>query len=359
MSRRTPRPRPQSETALEPLRKDCPHCSGPMWWAYDNRRTVLTLSGLVRLRLKIRRCANPACPLFRRPYRPETEGRFALPQSETGLDVIALVGALRHREHRSQTEIHRHLSEALALPLSLRSVGNLLERYDELTAASLADPERLGRLLSGQRRVILAIDGLQPHKGHEILWVVREHLSGEVLLATALLSATHDDLKGLLEQVKQTLEGLGPEPPQVAALISDGQTTIRTAIAEVFPNAAHQLCQFHFLREAARPIHEADRHAKKELKKQVRGVREIERAAEADAGEKGAVVRGYCAAVRAALDDEGKPPLDAPGLKLRERLQAISKSLAEAGQKGGLAQRARQDPRGDRSRPGAHRGAVA
>jgi hypothetical protein len=242
-----------------------------MWWAYDNRRTVLTLEGLVRLRLKIRRCVNPACPLFHKPYRPETEGRFALPQSETGLDVIALVGALRHREHRSQTEIHQHLSGALGLPLSLRTVGNLLERYDELTATSLADPERLRRLLTGQSRVILAIDGLQPHKGHEILWVVRECLSGEVLLATALLSATTADLKGLLTQVKQTLAGLGPEPPRVAALISDGQQTIRTAIAQVFADVPHQLCQFHSLREAARPIHEADRHAKKELKKQVRG----------------------------------------------------------------------------------------
>ena len=335
MSRRNPRFRPQSETQLEPLRKECPHCSGPMWWAYDNRRTVLTLEGLVRLRLKIRRCVNADCPLFHRPYRPETEGRFALPQSETGLDVIALVGALRHREHRSQTEIHQHLSGALGLPLSLRTVGHLLERYDELTATSLADPERLRRLLREQKRVILAIDGLQPHKGHEILWVVRECLSGEVLLATALLSATHDDLTGLLAQVKQTLAGLGPEPPQVAALLSDGQSTIRTAVAAVFPGLPHQLCHFHFLREAARPIHEADRHAKKELKKQVRGVREIERAVEADADEKGEVVRGYCAAVRAALDDEGKPPLDAPGLTLRERLQAIDQSLAQAGQKRG------------------------
>ena len=35
------------------------------------------------------------------------------------------------------------------------------------------------------------------------------------------------------------------------------------------------MCQFHYLREAARPIYEADRHAKKELKKKVREVRGI------------------------------------------------------------------------------------
>lgn len=43
------------------------------------------------------------------------------------------------------------------------------------------------------------------------------------------------------------------------------------------PGVPHGLCHFHYLREAAKPIYAADRHAKKELKKHVRGVRVIER----------------------------------------------------------------------------------
>jgi hypothetical protein len=42
----------------------------------------------------------------------------------------------------------------------------------------------------------------------------------------------------------------------------------------------HRLCHFHDLREAARPIFEADRRAKKERKERVRGVRPIERKVE-------------------------------------------------------------------------------
>jgi hypothetical protein len=38
-------------------------------------------------------------------------------------------------------------------------------------------------------------------------------------------------------------------------------------------------------------------------------------------------VRGYCAAVRAALTDDGLPPLVASGLKLHERLTRIADSL--------------------------------
>ena len=69
-------------------------------------------------------------------------------------------------------------------------------------------------------------------------------------------------------------------PVPIRGVISDGQLSIRKAVASALPGVPHQLCHFHYLREAAKPVYEADRHAKKELKKQVRGVRPIERAVE-------------------------------------------------------------------------------
>ena len=48
-----------------------------------------------------------------------------------------------------------------------------------------------------------------------------------------------------------------------------------------FPRCPHQLCQFHYLKDAIEPLYEADRHAKTQLKKHLRGVRPIERALEA------------------------------------------------------------------------------
>src|SRR5262252_3111084 len=89
------------------------------------------------------------------------------------------------------------------------------------------------------------------------------------------------------------------------------------------------------LREAAKPIYEADRHAKKELKKRIRGVRPLERQLETRADPEAEVIRGYCSAVRSALTDDGRPPLDASGLKLHDRLEAIAESLERAADKGG------------------------
>ena len=44
---------------------------------YDNARTLVTLAGPVRLRLKIRRCERDDCARHHRPYRPEAEGAMA------------------------------------------------------------------------------------------------------------------------------------------------------------------------------------------------------------------------------------------------------------------------------------------
>jgi hypothetical protein len=330
MARTRPRPRPTRAQTLTPLTADCPVCGHRLWADYTNYRTVTTLDAVTRLTLHVRRCPNPACPRYRRPYRPEAEPHFALPHHEFGLDVLALVGRLRHAEHRSVPEIHQELRRR-GVAVAQRTVSNLLDRYDELKALSTADPKRLGPLLRDQGRVVLAIDGLQPDVGHEVLWVLRDCLSGEVVLARSLLSATARDLGALLAEVRDAL------PVPITGAISDGQESIRKAVAQALPGVPHQLCQFHYLREAAKPIHEADRHAKKELKKRVRGVRKIERAAEGEDDAEGEVVRGYCAAVRAALTDDGLPPLAASGLLLHERLSRIADSLDRvAARAGGL-----------------------
>jgi hypothetical protein len=248
------------------------------------------------------------------------------------LDCIALVGQLRYAEHRSVPEIHRQLT-ARGVSICERTVTHLLDRYDELLAVSLADDRRLGPLLAKQEGVVLALDGMQPDVGHEVLWVLRDCLSGEVLLARSLLSGREAELVELIRTVQQGL------PVPILGVVSDGQHSIRNAVATALPDVPHQLCQFHYLREAARPIYEADRHAKKELKKRVRGIRPLERAVESRDDEEAAVIRDYCSAVRSAITDDGHPPLEASGLKLHDRLTAITESLAQVAEKRGYRPR--------------------
>src|SRR5215212_4314014 len=328
MARRVARPAAPHQYTLEPYQRHCPGCGATARVAYHDRRTVATLDGLYALVLVVRRCHDPACPRYRRPYRPEEEGGWALPHGEFGLDVIALVGALRYAEHRSVPEIHRALL-ARGVGIAERSVTEQLRRYEELVALRLADQTHLRARLAQQEQVILALDGLQPDVGHEVLWVLRDCLSGEVLLARSLLGATEAELVPLLREVAEAL------PVPVRGVISDGQQSLRNAVRTALPEVPHQLCQFHYLREAAKPIFETDRHAKVLLKKEVRGVRPIERALEGREDAEAEAVRGYCLAVRSAVTDDGRPPLCASGLNLHARLSAIHASIGRVAERGG------------------------
>jgi hypothetical protein len=332
MPKVTQRPVPTRTEILDDGLAPCHECGGPLIQAYHKTRLLVTLSGTLRLLLKVRSCRNTDCGRAKKAIRPFGEGLHALPRHEFGLDVIAQIGNWRYREHNSVPEMHRRLQQA-GVPICERTVTHLLDRYDELVALSMLDPDRLSKLTAEHQQIYLALDGIQPDVGHEVLWVLRDCLSGEVLLARSLLSATEADLAGLLREVKEAL------PVRVGAVISDGQHSIRKAVASTLPGVPHQLCQFHYLREAATPVFEADRHAKKELKKRVRGIRPLERAVEGKHDEEAELVRGYAVAVRSALTEDGQAPLDTPGLRLHERLSQVKESLQRVEEKGAPAQR--------------------
>src|SRR5436309_7982736 len=333
MVRRTRPPRPQATHAmtLTPLKEYCEQCGQLLRVGYHGHRTVTKLDGLWKLTIVVRRCMQRECPCYHVAYRPEEEGSWALPHGEFGLEVIALIGSFRYGEHRSVPEMHRLLL-ARGVSITERSVTHLMQRYEELVTLRITDHERIKTRLQKQGHVMLALDGLQPDVGHEVLWVVRDCLSEEILLARPLLSSTQGDLTALLTEVKERLEAL--EVP-VKGVISDGEETIGSAVAFVFPGIPHQLCQFHYLKDATKLLYEADRAAKTQLKKHLRGVRPIERALEEHKTPENEAMQGYCVAVRASLTDDGRSPLQPSGLKLYDRITQVSDSIARVQEKKG------------------------
>ncbi len=67
---------------------------------------------------------------------------------------------------------------------------------------------------------MLALDGIHPDVGHEVLWVIRDCPAGEPLLARSLLSATEADLATLLHEVQAAL------PVLLLGVVSDDQASI-------------------------------------------------------------------------------------------------------------------------------------
>ncbi|WP_308923542.1 hypothetical protein [Janthinobacterium sp. J1-1] len=115
---------------------DCAACAQRMPTTYTKTRKLVTMHGLIQLRLQIRRCENAQCPRFHQVCHPEEEGRWALPKQEFSFDVVLRVGQLRYREHRSCPEIFQQLRQE-GVDLAERSVSNLLTQYDILLSLAL------------------------------------------------------------------------------------------------------------------------------------------------------------------------------------------------------------------------------
>ena len=234
-----------------------------------------TLQGPVELLCRLDRCPDPDCPGHAKTKSPETEVTLALPKWAIGWDVFCWIGHRRCSRHMAIPLIRSELLDDYGIKLSEDAIDRYIRRYQVMLAARQQDPEALRRHYAATAEIILSIDGLQPEKGHETLYVVRELTGKRVWFAEPLLSATADEVRRLIEKAREWAESLGKP---VALWLSDKQDAFVTGIAAEFPDVPHRYCDNHFLRDLAKPVTEADSHAKVQMRKKVRGLRTIEQA---------------------------------------------------------------------------------
>jgi hypothetical protein len=340
---------------LDVLDRNCPAC-GRMMHICDHRyRRFHTLDGPVQLICKLNHCPDPTCPGHAKTKSPELEIALALPQMAIGWDVFCWIGHRRCSRHMAISLIQSELLDDYAIKLSEDAIDRYIRRYQVMLAARQQDTELLRRQYESVAEIILCIDGLQPEKGHETLYVVRELTGKRVWFAEPLLSATEDEVRRLIEKAKEWAESLGTP---VGLWMSDKQDAFVKAIAAEFPEVPHRSCDNHFLRDLAKPVLEADSHAKVQMRQKVRGLRTIEQAvlkrqkaesrdvlaseAHEATGTAAAaktnlspgvvdptssVVLDYCAAVRGILNDDQGGPLHPPGLRMAEALHEVEESI--------------------------------
>lgn len=340
---------------LDVLDRNCAVC-GRMMHICDHRyRRFHTLDGPVQLICKLNHCPDPACPGHAKTKSPELEITIALPQVAIGWDVFCWIGHRRCSRHMAISYIQSELLDDYAIKLSEDAIDQYIRRYQIMLAARQQDAELLRRHYESAAEIILSIDGLQPEKGHETLYVVRELTRKRVWFAEPLISATEDEVRRLIKKARELAESLGTP---VGLWVSDKQEAFVKGIAAAFPDVPHRYCDNHFLGDLAKPVLEADSHAKVQMRAKVRGLRKIEQAvlqrqkAEAkdeltpDAAEAtgtatvvtatlspvgvtpvGSVVLDYCAAVRGILNNDQGGPLHPPGLRMAEALHEVEESL--------------------------------
>src|SRR5712692_1477255 len=324
-----------------PIEHECPECHRTLREAMTlSRRTVITLQGVIKLTHAGYRCPDAQCPGHQRTYRSVEADALALPRMTYGLDIVLLVGRLHLKEHRTVDEIHQELLkrlEPLGVKIARREILYLFEAYCTLLrAASLAkdDQEWLAQV-EKNGGIIVSVDGIQPEKGNETVYLVRDALTGRVLAAENVLSSETAVLKGLLRPVV----ALGVK---VLGTITDAQESELLAVEQLWPKVPHQVCQFHALRDASKPAFEADRKVKtamrKTLQPKVRAVRkqlkgDIPKVAPTEA-EQLAVLDDYATGILTALNRDGLAPFDFAAVQAGEDLDEIAASLERLEKKG-------------------------
>lgn len=289
------------------------------------------------------RCPNADCPDRSSVYRSALADAQALPGFSFGLDIVALIGYLKLHHHQTVDEVHRSVNERLKgyqISMSRRNVMYLFEAYSALlksAAQNKSDPafqDWLGQVrLDGG--LIISIDGIQPDKGNETIYLVREVSTGRLLHAQNVTTSVTDTIKQVLAPI------VALDVP-VLGIISDAQQSLRDAIASVFPGVPHQTCQFHYLQEAARPIFEVDRGMRAKMRKnlteklrplrpqierRIQSIAEVHTEEAKNEREQLRILSDYVAAAQASCHVDGKLPFDYPGVKGYQSLDAIDQSL--------------------------------
>ena len=326
-----------------PLEHECPECHRTLREVMTlTRRTVITLQGVIKLTHAGYRCPDEQCEGHRRTYRSMEADALALPGMTYGLDIVLLVGRLRLREHQTVDEIHQELLrrlEPLGVKIARREILYLFEAYCTLLrATSLVkdDVEWLGQV-EKNGGIIVSVDGIQPEKGNETVYLVRDALTGRVLAAENVTSSETAVMKELLAPVA----ALGVK---VLGTITDAQESELLAVEQLWPTVPHQVCQFHALRDVIEPAYEADRKVKTALRKQLqpklKAVRKQlkKRQAQTTAAEAEqlSALDDYALGTLSALNRDGLAPFDFAAVQAGEELDDVAASLERLAKKGEL-----------------------
>jgi len=304
------------------------------------RRTVITLQEVIRLIHAGYRCPDPQCPGHQRTYRSSAADALALPGFTYGLDIVLLVGQLHLGKHQTVDEIHEELLERLAplgVRISRREILYLFEAYCTLLRASSEVKEDQEWLAQVKKNggIIVSVDGIQPDKGNETIYLVRDALTGRVLTAEQVTSSETAVMKALLAPVV----ALGVP---VLGTITDAQESELQAVEQLWPDVPHQVCQFHALREASRPGFNVDRKIKTAMRKQlqpkVREVRkqlkeQLPQVAPAEAAQL-AVLDDYALGMLTALNFDGTLPFKYPAVAAADALNEVEASLEQLAKRG-------------------------
>jgi hypothetical protein len=332
--------------------EECPRCGGRMRVAYTSKfKTVHGMKEVMLIAQRAKRCVDADCEGRGTIYGSQEWRQIAPISCTYGYDVIAQMGWQRQTMQQAFARIHADLGERVRIS---ESQVRALYHYRYLPLLACHERERMKQLeiVADRTGLLLSLDGLAPEGGEPPLWLVRELVSG-VTLRCGWMSQPD---QAAFDHFLQPIAALGL---RVAAVMSDKQSALLAAVAEVFPQAKHAYCQSHYLRNIAVPVAEADEAMKLFLRQDIRAalgeyIRQEDREAGGGLTVTGglpspvdpaatlpgprlpeeaekvrqAILRDICRRIRYLLTPKGRPPFRLAGIEMFAALSEVKECLA-------------------------------
>jgi len=262
--------------AHEPA-SSCALCSSKIVCKGTARRQLISLQSKSKATIQIRHCSNVECMNHGANLKPAAYLNQIVPESGYGVDVYCLIGHLRLAYRQTIPEIHKQLLKKYPhIEIGERHVENLWNHLSLCIEQSGKNAAHLKAYFADYSGLVLSLDGIEPEKGHSILYIVREVQSGKILFAHYCRYADADHLgKEILLPLQQVLQ---QADLPVLGWIADKELAIGRAVQEVFKNIPFQHCQSHFLGAMKKPLTTEDTKLGKAVKKNFGKIKPLERA---------------------------------------------------------------------------------
>ena len=197
---------------------------------------VSLIIGKPELVIHIKKCTECSLSIYPHEYR-----KFIPEFSCYSYDIIVTVGLLRLK-NMNDSEIVEEFRNKYFLEIPKSTVSSLANRFYDYLAAShyILSTDKIKDHFIKQGGYILHIDGTC-EAGTDMLFAIKDGISGIVLAASKMKTENKKDLTSLLTECIK----LYGEP---LAVVSDMSVNILNSVKDtVNSNISHFICQFHLL----------------------------------------------------------------------------------------------------------------
>ena len=314
---------PPEVKTFDPNFPFCAGCKQPLEAAYiTHGRTIYTLTKILHVRGNVKTCSNKNCRFKGKkiePYMPAPKG------CSVGFDVLAEIGCHLTHENKTLDEVRNWLEDNYSLEICVKSVANYRDRFLWLLGSEPSKTD-LNNLRS-RGNVVISIDGIEPNKGHDILYIVRDVTSSMILAAEVLEKSATQDIIGFLQKIVEM------QLP-IVGIVSDKQASIVKAVQTLFPSIPYQLCQLHFIQAISKVFNARDKIFQQELKASLHSISTIFTKSMKDHHKEGKIsddqyniIQDLHRCIKAIVTRTKKYPNKTVGIQLHDDLTNILETL--------------------------------